>query len=450
MCVDVCGVLRPHFHQVHPAVASVLDNPLDLGNKANWIPKSIREQQDRDQAAAAAYGGAGGGGQWGAGGARDKGSKAERRVRAQMRGEDWKEAEDGEDEEWVELLKGLDGLGSPEGGIDRETDQRLYLEMRRQMEDQVLFPDEVDTPLNMTVQERYRKYSAIGDIEKYVWDYTEDLPIEYKRRFQLMHIRRTFRRAVHEADLLRREVDSGQITSARAGLYVCLHLVNVSRAQADQVMLLLAQGSPVVVSGMLRHENKKGVLHMSLNRHVSAGEELIIKTKDEMQFDLAFRRFRARPVFSQAMGTPKVGQVKFLMQEYFLPGPTTATILAPVVYPGMPALAFRAADMRLIAVGHTDSMDADRVILKRRTLTGYPFRIHKRMVVIRWMFFYAADADALRRAKVVSKFGLDGEILGPLGTHGLVRCTFSEHVSHKDTVCLHLYKRVFPKPLFVE
>jgi hypothetical protein len=52
--------------------------------------------------------------------------------------------------------------------------------MRRQVEDQVLFPDEVDTPLNVTVQERYSKYSAVGDIEKHVWDETGDVPFEYR------------------------------------------------------------------------------------------------------------------------------------------------------------------------------------------------------------------------------------------------------------------------------
>ena len=114
---------------------------------------------------------------------------------------------------------------------------------------------------------------------------------------------------------------------------------------------------------------------------------------------------------------------------------------------GTPALVFREKDARLVASGFSETMDADRILLKRVTLTGYPYRIHKRMVVVRWMFFFASDADALRRAKLVTKFGLDGEIIGPLGLQGLVRCSFSNHVTHKDTVCLHLYKRVFPKSI---
>jgi len=229
--------------------------------------------------------------------------------------------------------------------------------------------------------------------------------------------------------------------------YVRLHLVNVSKTDAEHVIASLTVGAPVVVSGMLRHENKRGVLHVNVQRHVSLGDDQIIKGKQEVEFDMGFRRVRARPSYSHALGSPKVGQVKYLMQRYLVgaASPTVATLLAPLVYPGTPAIVFRVSDGRLVATGYSETMDADRIVLKRMTLTGYPYRIHKRMVVVRWMFFFASDADALRRAKLITKFGLDGEILGPLGTHGLVRCSFSEHVTHKDTVCLHLYKRVFPK-----
>ena len=51
---------------------------------------------------------------------------------------------------------------------------------------------------------------------------------------------------------------------------------------------------------------------------------------------------------------------------------------------GTPALVFREKDARLVASGFSETMDADRILLKRVTLTGYPYRIHKRMVVVRW------------------------------------------------------------------
>ena len=93
-------------------------------------------------------------------------------------------------------------------------------------------------------------------------------------------------------------------------------------------------------------------------------------------------------------------------------------------------------------------MDADRIVLRRATLTGVPFRIHRATVVVRWMFNFASDVAALTRARLATKFGLEGEIVGPLGTHGLMKCVFStmqQAMSHKDTVCLHLYRRSFPR-----
>ena len=182
-----------------------------MGKKANWSPapnlytKPTKPPttDDDEMCATAEDGGKRGGEEEKYKRERDKGGKSERRLRAQLRevdcvGEVGGAGEaggvGGGEDEWEEMLKGLDGFGGGsnekerEGGgseIDREADQRHYLEMRRQVEDQVLFPDEIDTPLSVPVQQRYSKYSAIGDIEKHVWDYTSDLPRDYKHIFQV-------------------------------------------------------------------------------------------------------------------------------------------------------------------------------------------------------------------------------------------------------------------------
>jgi hypothetical protein len=43
---------------------------------------------------------------------------------------------------------------------------------------------------------------------------------------------------------------------------------------------------------------------------------------------------------------------------------------------------FRVTDGRLVASGACESMDADRILLHRVTLSGYPYRIFKRNVVV--------------------------------------------------------------------
>ena len=164
---------------------------------------------------------------------------------------------------------------------------------------------------------------------------------------------------------------------------------------------------------------------------------------------LGFRVERVRPLLSEVVAGSAggAGQVKYLMRRFLVPEvPTTISFLSHTVYPNAPVLAFRPVDGRLVATGSVEDMDSDRIILKRAVLTGDPFRIHKSTVVVRWMFFFASDVKLLSGARLWTKYGLTGDVLEPLGTHGLMKCVLSGPTTHKDSICLSLYKRVFPKP----
>jgi pre-rRNA-processing protein TSR1 len=81
--------------------------------------------------------------------------------------------------------------------------------------------------------------------------------------------------------------------------------------------------------------------------------------------------------------------------------------------------------------------DALRVIVKRIVLAGYPFRVHKRKAVIRYMFFNPSDVRWFKPVELCTKQGLRGHIKEPLGTHGYMKCTFSEPIDQSDTVRYH-------------
>jgi pre-rRNA-processing protein TSR1 len=85
------------------------------------------------------------------------------------------------------------------------------------------------------------------------------------------------------------------------------------------------------------------------------------------------------------------------------------------------------------------------IIVKRATLTGYPFRVHKTKAVCRFMFFDPADIDWFRPVELSTKKGLRGHIIESLGTHGYMKCRFNGQLTSDDVICMHLYKRVFPK-----
>lgn len=98
----------------------------------------------------------------------------------------------------------------------------------------------------------------------------------------------------------------------------------------------------------------------------------------------------------------------------------------------------------LIASGVCVSPDPLKIILKRIVLTGYPIKCKRKRAVIRYMFFNPQDVKYFRPVELYTKFGLRGKIKDSMGTHGLMKCYFNDTANPGDTVCMPLYKRIYP------
>lgn len=102
------------------------------------------------------------------------------------------------------------------------------------------------------------------------------------------------------------------------------------------------------------------------------------------------------------------------------------------------------ASFQVSMVGSVLLPDLFKVILKRIILTGYPIKGRKKKSLVRHMFFTPDDVKFFKNNEVYTKNGLRGIIKKSVGLQGKMKCVFSGNINSSDTVCMNLYKRVFP------
>jgi len=237
-----------------------------------------------------------------------------------------------------------------------------------------------------------------------------------------------------------------------SGSFVTLWMDKVPIAAIEEYSS--SEGLPLVIYGLLAHEQKMSLVNLVIKKHHSC--TVPIKNKqNNLVFHVGFRRFQAQPIFSQHTNGDKYKMERYLPAEVTV----VASIFAPVTFPPCPVLVFRRdnsngsngsnGDDHLVATGSILDINPDRIVLKRIVLSGHPYKINRRSSVVRYMFFNREDIEWFKPVELHTPRGRRGHIREAVGTHGHMKCSFDQQLNSQDAVMMALYKRVYPKWTFI-
>jgi pre-rRNA-processing protein TSR1 len=363
----------------------------------------------------------------------------------------------------------VDGKAMTEGGPSEYPQSEMFLDpspedeiaqieeyrrSRKTEEDEDLeFPDEIELHPNVNARERLIRYRGLKSLKNSNWETEEDRPYEpeeWQRLLDISDYKRT-------ATKFMREAWAGGV---KPGTRVSVHIRGVPLQFQDM------QSRPMALFSLLRHEHKRTACNYSIL--LSSEHESPIKSKTEMIVQCGPRRIVINPVsyhehvlhnsiltvpqlFSHAGNTPN-NVHKF--SRFLHPGQSAiASFIGPLTWGNVPLLYFtrntpspdHPSSLRLIATGTSLPPSTNRIIAKRIILTGHPYKINKRVVTVRYMFFNDGDVKWFKSLPLWTKRGRSGFIKESLGTHGYFKATFDGKISPMDAVAVSLYKRVWPR-----
>lgn len=257
----------------------------------------------------------------------------------------------------------------------KRMDERNQRSLKELEQEDAEFPDEMDTPLDPPARIRFAKYRGLKSFRTTPWDPNEMLPFDYAKIFKFQNFKKTHKRVTQVDGTF---VDPGQWVSLVIrnvhdfGRYLlfskscscypthCLYINTDGTAY---------QTKPFVVGGLLAYENKYSVLNFNLTRAPTTDESTPLRSKDPVTFHFNFRRYLARPIYSEnSLRSDKFKYLRFFRSEKNV----VATFYGPITFPPANCQVFRGEEC--IAIGNLKSVDPDRMVIKKVILSGIPFQ----------------------------------------------------------------------------
>ena len=332
--------------------------------------------------------------------------------------------------------------------IEAHRAQRL-----EEAEEDARFPDEIELESNVLARERLARYRGLKNARTSVWDTEEDRahePAEWRRLLEIRDYKSARNKVLNETI-----TNTSGITP---GTRVQIYLRGVPLSLQDTY----DKSRPLGLFSLLRHEHKHTAVNYSITLSSSVQEP--IKSKSELIVQCGPRRLVINPLFSVAGSTPN--DVHKLIRFLHPSQSAVASFVGPLTWGAVPILYFArtpsssaaissstsnsnttstSTPLQLIGTGTALAPSTNRITAKRIVLTGHPYKIHKRLVTVRYMFFNAEDVNWFRALRLWTRRGRSGYVKESLGTHGYFKATFDGKLSPMDAVAVTLWKRVWPR-----
>lgn len=322
--------------------------------------------------------------------------------------------------------------------LSPEEEERQLQEYRALEKEDREFPDEIElNPAESGIQ-RLKRYRGLKNLHNCIWDVDErdpERPGVWKRLLRIGNYKNIRNRLLKEA------LEDAQVISGdRVKIYLSFPKNLLTK-------IMSPQSHAVTIYGLLLHEHKNSVVNFSLQRWEEYDKPVPAQEPIIVQYGI--RRFTIKPLFSADTNSSN-NVHKF---ERFLHADTQsiATCIAPVDFTQSPAIFFKPSPTErtgIELIGHGTFLNADhtRIMAKRAILTGHPFRFHRNVVTVRYMFFNPEDVEWFKSIPLFTKSGRSGFIKEKLGTHGYFKARFDAKLSAQDVVAMSLYRRMWPMP----
>ena len=311
------------------------------------------------------------------------------------------------------------------------------------------FPDEIELHPHVLARERLARYRGLKSLRTSPWEEAEDRahePEDWRRLLQVPDYKASKSQVTREA----------LVGGVAPGTRVHIHLRNVPA----HLKSTYNPAQPLGVFSLLRHEHKRASLNFNMT--LNSDHPAPLRSKVELIMQCGPRRLVINPLFSQG-GNTSNDVHKF--DRFLHPGGSAiASFIGPVTWGSVPALFFQrttpsqpedssdpsnaassSLPLTLVGTGTSLPPSSKRVIAKRIILTGHPYKIHKKLVTVRYMFFNREDVEWFQALQLWTRRGRSGYIKESLGTHGYFKATFDGKINPQDAVGVSLYKRMWPR-----